>query len=105
VTDITFNHTEQYRLESFVEQISGQLAADIAHCQRNGEIDLAEMKLLTQSLTASIRKMLSDKGMMRREPVVRPNASRIGPVSVRDALLPDPVEAMALVIEGAEHAA
>jgi hypothetical protein len=106
LSDISLNHSDQYRLENFLETISGQLAADIAHCQRNGEHDLAEMKLLTQSLAASIRQMLVSKGMMRRDPVVRPNVSRLGTASVRDALLPvDPVEAMALVIEGAEHAA
>lgn len=105
LAEVILTHSDQHLLETFIETISGAIAADIAQHQRNNEIAHAEMKILLQSQAAVIRKRLAEKGMMRREPIMRQNVSRLGAVSVRDALMPDPLEDMARIIEGGDGAA
>lgn len=105
MAEVILTHSDQHLLETFIETISGAIAADIAQHQRNNEIAHAEMKILLQSQAAVIRKRLAEKGMMRREPIMRQNVSRLGAVSVRDALMPDPLEDMARIIEGGDGAA
>jgi hypothetical protein len=93
-------------LHTSIERIAGMISASIAHHQREHVRELADLYQLALEDIVRIRDILGSKGVSTRPKAAPPNARAVGPVSVRDALLPaDPFDNMVSVIEGAEQAA
>lgn len=90
-------------LHTSIERIAGLLSASIAHHQRDNAREMTELfQTAINEDIGRIRDILNAKGVSVKPLAPRQNVSRLGAVSVRDALLPsDPLEHMAQVIEGA----
>lgn len=104
---IELSPTDAMILHTSVERIAGLLTASIAHHQRDDARALADLyQVAVNEDIQRIREILSAKGVALKTLAPRPNVSRLGAVSVRDALLPsDPLEDMARIIDGSDGAA
>lgn len=95
----TLTPTQLHAIETALEVASAVICTSIKAHERAGDFERASTDRLAQTFIARGRDAL-DPAPMRS-----PRAANTGANSVRDALLPDPVEALAIVVDHAEQAA